>query len=366
MKRLLTLILAIITVFPGMQVSANQDDFQFLLDYKIVDYAYAEDTPLNRRNCLKMIMKSIGCSSSLCDQWDCTIFEFKPYTFDDISYAMQFSNIEEAGLALSNSYTTHHIDNQYFDIAWYADIVKGEQEGKYYRAEPLRNATVAEVTAMMLRCLNGTAEDLEQSFQKAKKIGLINKTDRFYNSPSALVYPQTMYTLIRRFLNQPVYCYVTTKTAQENFDAWVFQENLGKTYVEYLTELRNNNLNVGNRRPFSMSNDVENDEKFTSWSKMTSFQLYTIRFVEVAKTAIWDIWNEGDIAYHITVSPEMYSLVGDGYDWKDVYDCYCKDYQAELSEDGLYWTITAPPLSDGRIPKVVIRTDREIMSVTAS
>ena len=366
MKRLLTLILAIIVVFPGMQVSANQDDFQYLLDYRIVDYAYAENTPLNRRNCLKMIMKSIGCSSSLCDQWDCTLFEIKSYTFKDIFSVLEFRNIEEASVALSKTFTAAHIDSQYFDIAWYADIVKGEQEGKYYRAEPLRNATISEVAAMMLRCLNGTAEDLEQSFLKAKKIGLIKKTDRFYNSPSALVYPETMYTLIRRFLNQPVYCYVNTETAKKGFNAWIFREQIGKTYAEYLTELKNNNLNLGDDRPHSMLSDVEDDEEFTSWSKMTPFQLYTIRFVEVAKTAIWDIWNEGDIAYHITVSPEMYSLVGDGYDWKDVYDCYCKDYQAELSEDGLYWTITAPPLSDGRIPKVVIRTDREIMSVTAS
>ena len=151
MKRLLSIILTLAIVFPGIQISAALDDMQVLLDYNIIDYAYAEKTPLNRRNCLKMIMKSIGCSSSICDQWDCTIFEIKSYTFDDISYAIQFRNIEEAGLALSNSYTSHHVDNQYFDIAWYADIVKGEPEGKDYRAEPLRNATIAEVAAMMMR-----------------------------------------------------------------------------------------------------------------------------------------------------------------------------------------------------------------------
>ena len=107
------------------------------------------------------------------------------------------------------------ISNPYISVAHLECVAFGEGNGTYPYFYPYRDVTVKEAAAFIVRCLapvgnvddkiNSVSASVDDTFTKAKEIGIIQATDTFYSNGDATVTPDEFYIMLYRMLYQPRY-----------------------------------------------------------------------------------------------------------------------------------------------------------------
>lgn len=125
--------------------------------------------------------------------------------------------------------------------AKYAKISYGEYtcglNNEYIYFNDFRFVTLEEAVAFMVRCLkpeNINEKHLDETFDYAKKIGLISNKDYFANNPKHELSIGEFRTILGRFLEQPRGVYFNTEI-KNYFLAYNFDVSGAKTYRQMLT-----------------------------------------------------------------------------------------------------------------------------------
>ena len=337
----------------------NNDLINSLKDYNIIDYAYCETNPLNRRTCLKMIMRALGVqqTKSINIQVRSEIVDSgKLHPFADLNHRV--------GGTLSEQKNAFHQDNGFFEIAYFNKLIYGTsiQNGKPVAA-PTENATIGEAAAIMLRCLGYEPQTPEKSFETAAEIGLIPQTNLQH---SDLLYPSVMYQILDCFLDQPRYLY------QFEWESAEQDVQRSRTYRETLEIAEEQPL----RRPYDADDPTlfnEHGELLTEESQscienyyqihhITPYQSACIRYTEAAKNAFYDAFGDYDYKFQITTTDFSDNPFGVPWD-SDVYNSYCHDVNISTDPDYIYWTITTAE-KNGFIFQALVRCDCKIMSIS--
>lgn len=210
MKRIIGLLLTLFIVFSACNtwVVAN-DDVQIKSEIEklgILDTGlFEKESILTRNDCVALIMKAIGMPENVynntynspspvfSDYTDCSVFDV---------YDKEMEIFEKCKFTKGN---------YVWAAAKYANIVFGESRdnGRIY-FNFTRPVTTKEAVAFMVRCLKNPDMDLtglDQTFQRGIELGLIKTTDVCYLESDNPILPNDFFTILYRFLQQPVYLY---------------------------------------------------------------------------------------------------------------------------------------------------------------
>ncbi len=146
--------------------------------YDILDENILNEESITRSNCISSIMKLIGVSED-----DAYIFENSYFEYPI------FSDVRD-----------HEVGNGYMLVAGYANIAVGEEKGDEFYFYPSRNVSIEECIAFIVRCLDKSVLNIDETYLYAKEIGLVKKTDEFYQNRKWSISVSDFCVLLNRML----------------------------------------------------------------------------------------------------------------------------------------------------------------------
>jgi len=188
----------------------GEQAFETLKSYGIADDSLHNNVMVNRADCVIAIMKIIGMSA-------------------------------EREAHVGRSYYQPVFDDEGYDGYVYEAagvIAIGDGNRNFF---PDRDVTVKEVAAFMVRCLVrlGDSGDermsvgLDDTFAKAKDLGIIQEADTFYNDSDATLTPNEFCVLLNRMLYQKRYMYYD----YDNKFNIQFDTSGSGRYIDYLKKV---------------------------------------------------------------------------------------------------------------------------------
>lgn len=188
----------------------GEQAFEILKSYGIVGDSLIENETINRKDCITAIMKIIGMTPEIAKQCD------DKSVFNDVN-------------------------DPYISVAHLECVAFGEDNGNYTMFYPDRNVTVKEAAAFIARCLeplgdlddeiNAVDASTDDTLVKAKTVGIIQKTDVFYENGDVTLTPGEFCTMLYRMLYQPRY------RSCDSLNSYTIYPPGSGRYIDYLTKI---------------------------------------------------------------------------------------------------------------------------------
>lgn len=199
-----------------------------LQENNIVDEIKPRNTYINRKECIKGVMRVIGTTDEVANEWSNVSFYepiFSDMAEEDNGYVI-FAGVHRIALGIP-------------------EVIAVVSNNKYYanNFKPKNSAKVKDCVAFIMRCIEEreNAEDCDKLFSDAKKMGLISKNDSFYNDK--YLYAYAYYNMLYRMLNEQRYYYVKEYVKEKDmdegytiFDLFTKDEEGKMTYLEFLKQ----------------------------------------------------------------------------------------------------------------------------------
>ena len=206
-----------------------------LQENNIVDEIKPRNTYINRKECIKGVMRVIGTTDEVANKWCNVLF-----------YESIFSDIQgyvDGKIDLGNGYTI--FAGNYRIALGIPEVIAIVSNEKYYdnNFKPDSTAKVKDCVAFIMRCIKEreNAEDCDKLFSDAEEIGLISKNDSFYNDK--YLYAYAYYNMLYRMLNEQRYYYVKEYVKEKDmdkgytiFDLFTKDEEGKMSYLEFLKQ----------------------------------------------------------------------------------------------------------------------------------
>ena len=173
--------------------------------YNILGEDILVSDSVSRAECIVTIMKLIGVTENHAERYG-------------------RANLDEP--IFNDERDMYKEEKGYIRIAGTSRIALRIRERDFF---PKRNVTVKECTAFIMRCLESSSPDLEETFLRAVEIGLVFSTDSFYEKSDDDLLPHDFYIILDRMLDQKRYIYY-----YEGFHELQTHEAKSVTYLEYL------------------------------------------------------------------------------------------------------------------------------------
>ena len=199
-----------------------------LQENNIVDEIKPRNTYINRKECIKGVMRVIGTTDEVANKWCNVLFYesiFSDMAEEDNGYVI-FAGVHRIALGIP-------------------EVIAVVSNNKYYanNFKPKNSAKVKDCVAFIMRCIEEreNAEDCDKLFSDAEKMGLISKNDSFYNDK--YLYAYAYYNMLYRMLNEQRYYYVKEYVKEKDmdegytiFDLFTKDEEGKMTYLEFLKQ----------------------------------------------------------------------------------------------------------------------------------
>ena len=199
-----------------------------LQENNIVDEIKPRNTYINRKECIKGVMRVIGTTDEVANEWSNVSFYepiFSDMAEEDNGYVI-FAGVHRIALGIP-------------------EVIAIVSNEKYYdnNFKPDSTAKVKDCVAFIMRCIEEreNAEDCDKLFSDAEEIGLISKNDSFYNDK--YLYAYAYYNMLYRMLNEQRYYYVKEYVKEKDmdkgytiFDLFTKDEEGKMTYLEFLKQ----------------------------------------------------------------------------------------------------------------------------------
>lgn len=199
-----------------------------LQENNIVDEIKPRNTYINRKECIKGVMRVIGTTDEVANEWSNVSFYepiFSDMAEEDNGYVI-FAGVHRIALGIP-------------------EVIAVVSNNKYYanNFKPKNSAKVKDCVAFIMRCIEEreNAEDCDKLFSDAEKMGLISKNDSFYNDK--YLYAYAYYKMLYRMLNEQRYYYVKEYVKEKDmdegytiFDLFTKDEEGKMTYLEFLKQ----------------------------------------------------------------------------------------------------------------------------------
>ena len=199
-----------------------------LQENNIVDEIKPRNTYINRKECIKGVMRVIGTTDEVANEWSNVSFYepiFSDMAEEDNGYVI-FAGVHRIALGIP-------------------EVIVVVSNNKYYanNFKPKNSAKVKDCVAFIMRCIEEreNAEDCDKLFSDAEKMGLISKNDSFYNDK--YLYAYAYYNMLYRMLNEQRYYYVKEYVKEKDmdegytiFDLFTKDEEGKMTYLEFLKQ----------------------------------------------------------------------------------------------------------------------------------
>ena len=199
-----------------------------LQENNIVDEIKPRNTYINRKECIKGVMRVIGTTDEVANEWSNVSFYepiFSDMAEEDNGYVI-FAGVHRIALGIP-------------------EVIAVVSNNKYYanNFKPKNSAKVKDCVAFIMRCIEEreNAEDCDKLFSDAEEIGLISKNDSFYNDK--YLYAYAYYNMLYRMLNEQRYYYVKEYVKEKDmdkgytiFDLFTKDEEGKMTYLEFLKQ----------------------------------------------------------------------------------------------------------------------------------
>ena len=199
-----------------------------LQENNIVDEIKPRNTYINRKECIKGVMRVIGTTDEVANEWSNVSFYepiFSDMAEEDNGYVI-FAGVHRIALGIPG-------------------VIAVVSNNKYYanNFKPKNSAKVKDCVAFIMRCIEEreNAEDCDKLFSDAEKMGLISKNDSFYNDK--YLYAYAYYNMLYRMLNEQRYYYVKEYVKEKDmdegytiFDLFTKDEEGKMTYLEFLKQ----------------------------------------------------------------------------------------------------------------------------------
>ena len=199
-----------------------------LQENNIVDEIKPRNTYINRKECIKGVMRVIGTTDEVANEWSNVSFYepiFSDMAEEDNGYVI-FAGVHRIALGIP-------------------EVIAVVSNNKYYanNFKPKNSAKVKDCVAFIMRCIEEreNAEDCDKLFSDAEKMGLISKNDSFYNDK--YLYAYAYYNILYRMLNEQRYYYVKEYVKEKDmdegytiFDLFTKDEEGKMTYLEFLKQ----------------------------------------------------------------------------------------------------------------------------------
>lgn len=199
-----------------------------LQENNIVDEIKPRNTYINRKECIKGVMRVIGTTDEVANEWSNVSFYepiFSDMAEEDNGYVI-FAGVHRIALGIP-------------------EVIAVVSNNKYYANifKPKNSAKVKDCVAFIMRCIEEreNAEDCDKLFSDAEKMGLISKNDSFYNDK--YLYAYAYYNMLYRMLNEQRYYYVKEYVKEKDmdegytiFDLFTKDEEGKMTYLEFLKQ----------------------------------------------------------------------------------------------------------------------------------
>ena len=199
-----------------------------LQENNIVDEIKPRNTYINRKECIKGVMRVIGTTDEVANEWSNVSFYepiFSDMAEEDNGYVI-FAGVHRIALGIP-------------------EVIAVVSNNKYYanNFKPKNSAKVKDCVAFIMRCIKEreNAEDCDKLFSDAEKMGLISKNDSFYNDK--YLYAYAYYNMLYRMLNEQRYYYVKEYVKEKDmdkgytiFDLFTKDEEGKMTYLEFLKQ----------------------------------------------------------------------------------------------------------------------------------
>lgn len=201
---------------------------KLLQENNIVDEIKPRNTYINRKECIKGVMRVIGTTDEVANEWSNVSFYepiFSDMAEEDNGYVI-FAGVHRIALGIP-------------------EVIAVVSNNKYYanNFKPKNSAKVKDCVAFIMRCIEEreNAEDCDKLFSDAEKMGLISKNDSFYNDK--YLYAYAYYNMLYRMLNEQRYYYVKEYVKEKDmdegytiFDLFTKDEEGKMTYLEFLKQ----------------------------------------------------------------------------------------------------------------------------------
>ena len=199
-----------------------------LQENNIVDEIKPRNTYINRKECIKGVMRVIGTTDEVANEWSNVSFYepiFSDMAEEDNGYVI-FAGVHRIALGIP-------------------EVIAVVSNNKYYanNFKPKNSAKVKDCVAFIMRCIEEreNAEDCDKLFSDAENIRLISKNDSFYNDK--YLYAYAYYNMLYRMLNEQRYYYVKEYVKEKDmdkgytiFDLFTKDEEGKMTYLEFLKQ----------------------------------------------------------------------------------------------------------------------------------
>ena len=199
-----------------------------LQENNIVDEIKPRNTYINRKECIKGVMRVIGTTDEVANEWSNVSFYepiFSDMAEEDNGYVI-FAGVHRIALGIP-------------------EVIAVVSNNKYYanNFKPKNSAKVKDCVAFIIRCIEEreNAENCDKLFSDAEKMGLISKNDSFYNDK--YLYAYAYYNMLYRMLNEQRYYYVKEYVKEKDmdegytiFDLFTKDEEGKMTYLEFLKQ----------------------------------------------------------------------------------------------------------------------------------
>lgn len=199
-----------------------------LQENNIVDEIKPRNTYINRKECIKGVMRVIGTTDEVANEWSNVSFYepiFSDMAEEDNGYVI-FAGVHRIALGIP-------------------EVIAVVSNNKYYanNFKPKNSAKVKDCVAFIMRCIEEreNAEDCDKLFSDAENIRLISKNDSFYNDK--YLYAYAYYNMLYRMLNEQRYYYVKEYIKEKDmdkgytiFDLFTKDEERKNTYLEFLKQ----------------------------------------------------------------------------------------------------------------------------------
>ena len=164
-----------------------------LQENNIVDEIKPRNTYINRKECIKGVMRVIGTTDEVANEW-CNVLFYEPIFSDIHGYV-------DGKIDLGNGYTI--FAGNYRIALGIPEVIAIVSNEKYYdiNFKPDNTAKVKDCVAFIMRCIKEreNIENCDKLFSDAEEMGLISKNDSFYNDK--YLYAYAYYNMLYRMLN---------------------------------------------------------------------------------------------------------------------------------------------------------------------
>ena len=210
----------------------NKDEYneicKVLQENNIVDEIKPRNTYINRKECIKGVMRVIGTTDEVANEWSNVSFYepiFSDMAEEDNGYVI-FAGVHRIALGIP-------------------EVIAVVSNNKYYanNFKPKNSAKVKDCVAFIMRCIKEreNIENCDKLFSDAEKMGLISKNDSSYSDK--YLYAYAYYNMLYRMLNEQRYYYVKEYIKEKDmdkgytiFDLFTKDEERKITYLEFLKQ----------------------------------------------------------------------------------------------------------------------------------